>query len=193
VGGSWNYSSETARRAGEPTTKDEEKEARAKAREEAKSAKAVAERFNEAIGRKLIERRGAAGRKEHGLNRAKAVAAILLADHDGLAAAGIRLVLPQLRDIERKTLKSGAKREKINYADRTACHEYLWSRIEEARSEGQVIELLTEAIIAGALADDAAIAQSHRVGWFSRGGPEAVKLLSAEVKAARPRRSRASR
>lgn len=182
-----------ARKAGKPTTKDEEKEARTKAREEAKVAKASAERFNEGIGRKLIERRGATGRKEHGLNRAKAVAAILLADHDGLAAAGIRLVLPQLREVERKTLKSGARREKIDYADRTACHEYLWRRIEEARSEGQVMELLTEAIIAGELADDAAVAQSHRVGWFSRGGREAVQLLSAEVKAARPRRSRAAR
>lgn len=184
---------EMAKKAGKPTSKDEENEARANAREEAKAAKAVAERFNGGIGRKLIERRGAAGRKEHGLNRAKAVAAILLADHDGLAAAGIRLVLPQLQEVERKTLKSGATREKIVYADRTACHEYLWNRIEEARSEGEVIELLTEAIIAGALADDAAIAQTHRVGWFAPGGAEAVKLLSAEVKAARPRRSRAAR
>ena len=182
-----------AKKAGRPTTKDEEKEARAKAREEAKVAKASAEGLNENVGRKLIERRGAPGRKEHGLVRAKALAAILLADHDGLAAAGIRLVLPQLREVERKTLKSGATREKINYADRTACHEYLWNRVQEARTEGEVIELLTEAIIAGELADDAAIAQAHRVGWFSRGGREAVKLLSTEIKAARPRRGRASR
>lgn len=182
-----------AKKVGKPTTKDEEKEARAKAREEAKVAKASAERYNEGVGRKLIERRGAAGRKEHGLNRAKALAAIFLTDHDGLPAAGIRLVLPQLREVERKTLKSGAKREKIIYADRTACHEYLWNRVQEARTEGEVIELLTEAIIAGALADDAAIAQTHRVGWFSRGGREAIKLLSAEIKAARPRRSRAAR
>jgi hypothetical protein len=122
---------EAARRAGKPVTEDEEKEARTSAREEAKAAKAVAERFNEGIGRKLIERRGAAKRKEHGLSRAKAVAAILLADHDGLAAAGIRLALPQLRELERKPLKSGETREKITYADRTTCQEYLWSRIED--------------------------------------------------------------
>lgn len=179
-------------KAGKPTTKDEEKAAQVKEREEAKVAKASAERHNEGVGRKLIDRRGAAGRKEHGLNRAKALAAILLGDHDGLAAAGIRLVLPQLREVERKTLKSGARREKIVYADRTACHEYLWNRVQEARSEGEVIELLTEAIIAGALADNAAVARSHRVGWFSRGSREAIKLLSAEIKAARPRRSRAA-
>ncbi len=182
-----------ARKAGKPATKDDEKEARAKAREEAKAAKASAERFNESVGRKLIERRGISGRKEHGLNRAKALAGILLCDHDGLAAAGIRLVLPQLREVERKTLKSGESREKIVYADRTACHEYLCKRVEEARSEGEVIELLTEAIIAAELADEAAIARSHRVGWFSRGGREAVRLLAAEVKAARPRRGRATR
>jgi ParB/RepB/Spo0J family partition protein len=184
---------QAARKAGKPTTKDEEQEARAKAGKKAKAAKASAERFNEEVGRKLIERRGASGRKEHGLNRFKALAALLLADHDGLAAAGIRLVLPQLRQVEHKTLKSGAKREKINYADRTTCNEYLWNRIEEARTLDEGIELLTEAIIAGELANDAAIAQSHRIGWFSPGGREAVKFLSAEVKAARPSRSRASR
>lgn len=182
-----------AKEEGRPTTKDKEKGARAKAREKAKAAKAVAERFNEGVGRRLIKRRGATARKEHGLNRAKALAAILLADHDGLAAAGIRLVLPQLREVEVRTLKSGERREKVVYADRTACHEYLWKRVQEARSESEVIELLTEAIIAAELADSAAIAQSHRIGWFSRGGREAVKLLSAEIKAARPRRSRASR
>ncbi|MGE0065722.1 MAG: ParB/RepB/Spo0J family partition protein [Solirubrobacterales bacterium] len=182
-----------AESAGKPTTEDEKKAARAKGREEAKAAKATAERANEKVGVKLIERRGAAGRKEHGLNRAKAVAAVLLADHDGLAAAGIMLALPQLREVERKTLKSGAKREKINYASRDACHEYIWNRVEKARSEGEVMEILTEAMIAGELVDDAAIAQSRRVGWFSRGGREAIKLLAAEVKAARPRRSRESR
>lgn len=181
------------RKAGKPTTKDEEKAARAKDREQAKVAKADAERANEAVGRKLIERRGAAGRKENGLIRAQALAAIVLGDHDGLAAAGIRLALPQLREVERKTLKSGEPREKINYADRTACNEYLRNRVMEARTEGQVIELLTEAIIAGQLVDQAAVARSHRVGWFSRGEREAIELLAPEIKAARPRRSRAAR
>ncbi|MFN8164447.1 MAG: ParB/RepB/Spo0J family partition protein [Solirubrobacterales bacterium] len=184
---------ERARKAGKPTTKDEEKEARAEAREEAKADKASAERHNEAVGRKLIERRGAAGRKEYGLIRAKALAAILLSDHDGLAAAGIRLTLPQLREVEHKTLKSGEKREKITYASRDACNEYIWNRVQEARSEGEVVEILTEAVIAGELADEKAIARSHRVGWFSRGAREAVELLKAEVKAARSRRSREPR
>jgi ParB/RepB/Spo0J family partition protein len=182
-----------AKRSGKPTTEDEEKEARAKAREEANAAKTSAERFNESVGRKLIERRGTLGRKKHGLKRAKALAAIFLADHDGLAAAGIRLVLPQLREMDRRTLKSGATREKVNYANRGTCHDYLWNRVQEARTEGEVIELLTEALIAGELADDGAIAQSHRVGWFSEGRQKAVELLSGEIKAARPRARHASR
>lgn len=182
-----------AKKAGRPTTLEEEKEAKSQARAEAKVTQAAAAHYNEGVGRKLIERRGAAGRKEHGLNRAKALAAILLADHNGLAAAGIRLVLPQLREIERRTLKSGESREKTTYASRETSEEYLWMKVEKARSRDEVLEILTEAIIAGALADDAAIARSHRVEWFSPGGAEAVKLLSAEIKAARPRRSRVSR
>ncbi|MGE4122081.1 MAG: ParB/RepB/Spo0J family partition protein [Solirubrobacterales bacterium] len=184
---------EAAKKAGKPTTEDEKKTARKKQLEEAKAAKAAAERANEKVGVKLIERRGAAGRKEHGLNRAKAVAAILLFDHDGLAAAGIRLALPQLREVERKALKSGEHREKIHYATRDACNEYIWKRVQAARSEGEVMEILTEAMIAGELVDDAAVARSHRVGWFSRGAREAMQFLAAEVKAVRPRRSRASR
>ena len=184
---------EAAKKAGTPTSEDEKKAARAKQRQEAKMAKATAERANEKVGVNLMKRRGAAGRKEHGLNRAKAVAAILLFDHDGLAGAGIRLSLPQMREVERKTLKSGEHREKIHYPARDACNEYIWKRVQEARSEGEVMEILTEAMIAGELVDDAAIAQSRRVGWFSRGGREAIKLLAAEVKAARPRRGRAAR
>ncbi|HWC07775.1 MAG TPA: ParB/RepB/Spo0J family partition protein [Solirubrobacterales bacterium] len=183
---------EAAKKAGKPTNDDEKKAARKKQLLETKAAKATAERANEKVGVKLIQRRGAAGRKEHGLNRARAVAAILLFDHDGLAGAGIRLALPQLREVERKTLKSGEHREKIHYADRAACNEYIWKRVQEARSEGEVMEILTEAMIAGSLVDAAAIARSKRIGWFSRGGREAMKFLAAEVKAVRPRRSRAA-
>jgi ParB family chromosome partitioning protein len=174
-------------------TEEGEKAARAEKRQEAKQAKADAERFNEGVGRKLMERRGAAARKEHGLNRAKALAALLLADHDGLAGRGLRLVLPQLREIEHKKLKSGESRQKITYADRDAANQYLCKKIDEARSEGQVIEILTEALVAAALADEAAVAQSNKIHWFSPGREQAEKLLVAEIKAARPRRSRASR
>jgi ParB family chromosome partitioning protein len=181
-----------AARAGRPTP-EAEKAARADKREEAKKAKADAERFNEGVGRNLMQCRAAAARKEHGLNRAKAIAAVLLADHDGLAGRGLRLVLPQLREVEHKKLKSGQSREKITYADRDAANEYLWTKIEAARSEAQVIELLTEAFVAAALADEAAVARSKRIHWYSPGRKRAEKLLAAEIKAARLRRSRASR
>jgi ParB/RepB/Spo0J family partition protein len=180
--------------AGRPTlTPEGQKAARVEQREEAKKAKADAERFNEGVGRNLMERRGAAARKEHGLNRAKALAAVVLGDHDGLAGRGLRLVLPQLREVEHTKLKSGEQRQKITYADRDAAHEYLWKKVEEARTEAQVIEILAEAFVAAALADEAAVAQSKRVHWYSPGRERAVKLLAAEIKAARPRRTRASR
>lgn len=174
-------------------TEEQEKAARIEKRQEATQAKSDAERFNEGVGRKLMERRGIAARKEQGLNRAKALAAILLADHDGLAGRGLRLVLPQLREVEHKKLKSGESRQKITYADRTAANEYLWKKVEEARTEGQVNEILTEALVAAALADEAAVAQSNTIHWYSPGREQAHKLLVADIKAARPRRSRASR
>jgi ParB family chromosome partitioning protein len=183
-----------AARAGQPQlTEDEAKVARAEKRQEAKQAKADAERFNEALGRKLMERRSAATRKEQGLNRVKALAAVLLADHDGLAGCGLRLVLPQLREVEHKTLKSGEARQKITYADRNSANEYLWKKVDEARTESQVIEVMAEALVASALADEAAVAQSNKVHWYSPGRERAEKLLAADIQAARPRRSRASR
>lgn len=182
-----------AKAAGKPQpTEEQERAARAEKRQEAKQAKASAERFNEEVGRKLMDRRGAVARKEQGLSRAKAVAAILLADHDGLASRGLRLVLPQLREVDHKKLKSGELRQKITYADRDAANEYLWKKIEEARTEGQVIEVLTEAIVAAALADEAAVARSNTVHWYSPARERAQKFLAADIKAARPRRSRAS-
>jgi ParB family transcriptional regulator, chromosome partitioning protein len=174
-------------------TEEEQKAARAEKRQEVKQAKTDAEQFNEALGRKLMDRRGAAARREQGLNRAKALAFILLSDHDGLAGRGLRLVLPQLREVEHKALKSGAKRQKITYADRVSANEYLWKKVEEARTESQVIEIVAEALVAATLADEAAVAPSDKVHWYSPGCSQAEKLLAADIKAARPRRRRASR
>ena len=39
------------------------------------------------------------------------MAAVLLADNENLPARGLRLVLPQLQDVEVKTLKSGLSPE----------------------------------------------------------------------------------
>ena len=162
--------------------KDERRAQREKAKKDAERAR----RFNESLGAALLKRRGAKSRKAHGLARAKAVAAIVLGDNDRLAGAGLRLVLSQLQDVEVKTLKSGESREKVSYADAAQCSEYLAKRIDSARSADEVLELLTDAVIAAQLADERELPQSKRIGWRAR--PEAAKVLAAEIKEVKPRR-----
>jgi len=116
------------------------------------------------------------------------VAAVLLADNADLAGAGLRLVLPQLQDVEVKQLKSGEAREKVNYADREQCADYLGERIEQARTANEVFELLGDALIAAVLADEDAVPRSRRI-WCSLGASAAVKKhLATDIKAVRPRR-----
>ena len=149
-------------------------------------AKKKAESHNEAIGVKLVKRRGAAARKRHGLKRAKAIAAVLLDDHPDIAAAGLRLTLPQLQETKQKTLKSGDLRHEIHYVGVEEANEYLAKKIADARSESEVYELLTEAMIAAAFADPNAVPQTQRKYWDAPGCADAIALLSTEVKAVLP-------
>lgn len=177
---------------GDPATLAEQiREARRAEREKAKSDAEAARRFNLELGRKLLGRRGAKSRKEHSLARAKAVAAVVLADNDNLAARGLRLVLPQLQEVEIKELRSGEKRERVTYQDPADCNGYLVARIEEARSADQVLELLADALIAATEVDERELAQSRRVAWWCSAEQKIGKLLGADAKAVRPRRTRA--
>lgn len=171
-------------------TPEQEKDARKTKRQEAKQNAERARRFNDELGRKLLQRRGGASRKQHGLARAKAVAAVVLADNSYLATRGLRLVLSQLQDVEVKTLKSGEPREKVNYADQEQCQEYLAKRIEAASSKDEVLELLADTFIAAALADEEALPESRRVRKGLRAEGEVERLLGAEIKELRPRRPR---
>lgn len=170
-------------------TPEEQKDARKAQREQAKADAASARRFNEELGRNLLGRRGKATRRQHGLTRAKAIAAVLLADNPDLAASGLRLVLSQLQEVEVKHLKSGARREKVSYADREQCLAYLANRIEEARTEAEVNELLADALIAGLLADQAQLPQTKRVPLGVSADAEVARLLAADMKAVKPRRA----
>jgi len=177
-------------RSGQITgTPEEQKDARKVQRERAKADAAAARRFNEELGRNLISRRGRATRRQYGLPRAKAIAAVVLADNPDLAASGLRLVLSQLQEVEVKHLKSGGSREKVAYADREQCLAYLENRIEEARSEAEVNELLADALIAGLLADQAELARTKRAPFGVRADAEVAKLLAADMKAVKPRRA----
>lgn len=180
-----------ASNGGDPaSTAEQELEERRIGREEAKRDSDRARTFNLELGRKLIARRGAATRKEHGLARAKALAEIVLADNPNLAARGLRLVLPQLQEVETKTLKSGEVREKVTYKDAAECDSYLRNRIGEAKSPGQIYELLADALVAALLADERELAASRRIRWWHAAEQQVAKALAAEVKALRPRRRR---
>lgn len=174
-------------------TPEQEKEARKAKRAEAKAGQERARRFNDELGRKLLQRRGGASRKEHALARAKALVAIILADNETLAARGLRLVTGQLQDVEVKQLKtSGETRERISYADRDQCREYLAKRIDEARSVGEVLELAGDAVIASLIADQDELPQSKQVRGGIAAQAEVERLLAADIKSVRPRRSRKS-
>jgi ParB/RepB/Spo0J family partition protein len=159
---------------------------RREGREQAKKDAAKARSFNLDLGRKLVARRGAASRKEHSLARARVLAEVVLADNPNFAARGLRLVLPQLQEVETKTLKSGENRENVTYKDATECEEYLRKRISEAKTDREILELLADALIAALNADERELAQSRRIHWWAPASERLVKLLAPDVKSVRP-------
>jgi ParB/RepB/Spo0J family partition protein len=169
-------------------TLEEQKEARKLEREKAKNDASKARQFNEDLGRNLVQRRGKGSQKQHSLARAKAIAAVVLADNRELPARGLRLVLSQLQEVEVKELKSGEQRQKVSYADLDQCRQFLSNRIEEARTPNEVLEILADALIAGVLADQSELPQSKRISWWSGAEDQVKKQLGADIKAVKPRR-----
>ena len=147
--------------------------------------KATAERFNEELLSGLMNR-NAAARRKHGLARKKAIAKILIANNPDLAGAGLRLVRPALKDIETKTLKSGEPRKKVSYADPAQATSWLLERVDGARSEAEVDDLLIETIICALTADGRALARTKRVGWHCRVAGEVRELLASEIEEVSP-------
>ncbi len=170
-------------------TPESEKEARKAKRAEAKASQERARRFNDELGRKLLQRRGGASRKEHALARAKALVAVLLADNETLVARGLRLVASQLQEVEVKQLKTSVEtREKVSYADPDQCSEYLAKRIDGARSVNEVLELVGDALVASLIADEEELPQSKRTGSCIPARAKVEELLAADIKSVRPRR-----
>lgn len=168
-------------------TPEERKEARKMEREEAKKAAVKSRSFNLDLGRNLLKRRGKGTRREHGLARAKAVAAVLLADNENLPARGLRLVLPQLQDVEVKTLKSGEERQRVDYSGIPECMTYFENRIAEAKTAEEVLELLADALIAALVSNESELPQTRRIHWWSPAGEKVRKHLASDIKAVKPR------
>lgn len=140
-------------RAGEdapidPTDTDAVAEQRRKEREQKEKERNRAENHNHKLGKALLARRGAGSRKRHSLARAKVLAQAVVAAEPQLAARGLRYVLPQLRDIEVRELKSGEQRSKPVLADEQTCREYLERKISEAKTPHEVLELMADAMVA---------------------------------------------
>ncbi len=76
---------------------EEARKARQEERRKAKRRAEAARDRNLELGRNLIKRRGSKSRRDHSLARAKALAAVVLADNDDLGAGGLRLVSPNCR------------------------------------------------------------------------------------------------
>jgi hypothetical protein len=169
-------------------TPDEQREARKAERAKAQKASVKARTFNADLGRNLVKRRGKGTRREHSLSRAKAVAAVLLADNQNLPARGLRLVLPQLQDVEVKTLKSGEERQKVDYSGIPECQTYIENRIAEAKSSDEVLELLADTMIAALVSDEAELPQTRQIHWWSPVGDKVKKLLSSDIKSVKPGR-----
>lgn len=142
--------------------------------------KVAAERFNEELLAGLTNR-NAAARRKHGLARKKAIAKILIANNPDLAGAGLRFVRPALKDIEVKTLKSGEPREKVSYASPAQASSWLSGRIDDARTQGEVDDLLIEAVITALLADRKAVARTQRFGWHCLVTGAVEELLASEI------------
>jgi ParB/RepB/Spo0J family partition protein len=169
-------------------TPEEQKEARKADRKKAADASVKARTFNADLGRNLVKRRGKGSRREQSLARAKAVAAVVLADNENLPARGLRLVLPQLQDVEVKTLKSGEERQKVDYSGIPECQTYIENRVAEAKSADEVLELLADTLIAGLVSDQAELPQSRRIHWWSPVGDKVKKFLASDIRAVKPGR-----
>jgi ParB/RepB/Spo0J family partition protein len=184
--------------------KAQRKEQRKKANEERKErgelspqaqAKADAEyavRYNEILGGTLLKRRTGGKVKKHALARAKLVSHLFVDQNESLAGRGLRFTIDKLRQVERTPLKKGGFKEKITYATDEECTAELRRRIDNARTETEVNEVLSEAIFAAVLADNKAEPQSRRPYWT--GSVEATrrveKIAKAELKEVKPRKPR---
>jgi hypothetical protein len=160
------------------------------AKKEAEERREAAAAFNDRLGHTLMKHRTVEARKKFGLPRAKA-AAIALVRHDReLAAAGLRLILPQLQQGQIENDGDETKTGKVTYATTTQAMEFLVGKIEDCKSISEVNEWVALAQIAAALADADAVKPGEG-GTYRHDPAEAQvkEMLAEEIKAVKPRRS----
>ena len=171
---------------------EEERERREAERDAARKEEAerrkAARSYNDRVGVALIKRRGAKGRKRFGLARAKAGAIALVLHDRTLAAAGLRLVMPQMQGLQTEAVDDDPA-GKVTYAAINQASEFLIGRIEEAKSAAEVDELIADAQVAAILADDDALEPGEGAYRHDPAEEKIREILSAEIKETAPRRS----
>lgn len=130
---------------------------------ERKAAKAAARSRNGSIGLALSRRAKRAPGKRRVLDVMKLMAhATVLAD-DKLAAAGLRLTDPALSEVQRTTTKTGKQQVKVTFADPEEATAYLLRRIDSATSPEQIVQVVSDALIAAHLTDERELPQAKQV------------------------------
>jgi ParB/RepB/Spo0J family partition protein len=159
------------------------------ARKEAQEQQEAAAAFNDRLGHALMKNRTPESRKKFGLARQKAAAISLIRHDRSLAAAGLRLVLPQLQQTQTEADAGGDKSGKVSYATTTKATEFLVGKIGASKSQAEINEWISIAQIAAILADEDAVGAGEGAYRHDPAEDEVKELLAEEIKLVRPRRS----
>ncbi len=163
-----------------------------KEREQREADAAKARKHNGRLGQRIVSGRLTQTRRDRALERARALALMILHDNPNLPAQGLRLVLAELQDEEVKTLKSGAVRRKHVYAEPEECLEFVRARITRAKTANEILEIMAEVLVAYDLADDKELPQTRRAHHRQGHGGKAaaIQALAQDVKAAKSGRTK---
>ena len=152
--------------------KPEQTEGQRKAAER-KAAKAAARSRNGAIGQALSRRAKRAPGQRRVLDVVRVMAHATVLCDDKLAAAGLRLTDPALSEVEVNTTKTGKRREKVTYADADEATAYLLRRIDSATSTEQVVQVVSDALVAAHLTDERELPKAKQV----KGHPSSPRFI----------------
>jgi ParB/RepB/Spo0J family partition protein len=169
---------------------DEKDKERKKKKELEAEWQSAARGYNDRLGIALIKRHTPESRKKFGLARMKALLVALVENDHALAAAGIRLVMPQMQGLQPEAAEGEDTGDgKATYAIRSQAQAFVIGKIDRAKSVGELVEFGADLQIAALLADDEALNAGESVFRFAKGDERAREYLADEIKAVAPRRS----
>jgi ParB/RepB/Spo0J family partition protein len=179
---------EKARRHGtDPEASDDQQaKERKEMLAERKQRKADALTLNEEVGRLYLQKKGGRAFKQRALVRFRVVAHMWIDAHPDIAARGLRIVLPQLREDETTQTKTAGPRRKITYVTADEARQFLHNQVDNARSVEEGVEVLAFAGAAALVADEDALTNAEKVG-YPEIGAGAAKALAADVKMLTPK------